>query len=99
MNYMILIFIATMAYLCSVYVVDLFQGQNPNITKREMDFHYGGDPGVVCRPPANFFGPRRRKPTNSELGLHKNSLGNRLEMPCNEMVARVTEGQFIVIFL
>ncbi|PWA83245.1 hypothetical protein CTI12_AA170250 [Artemisia annua] len=71
---------------------DLFQGQNPNITKREMDFHYGSDTGVVCGLPANFFGPRRRKPTNSELGLHKNSSGKRLEMPCNEMVAGVTEG-------
>ncbi|PWA40377.1 helitron helicase-like domain-containing protein [Artemisia annua] len=65
---------------------DLFEGQNPNITKREMDFHYGGDTEVVCTPPANFF---------SELSLHENCSGKCLEMARNEMVDGVTKGSSV----
>ncbi|PWA58801.1 hypothetical protein CTI12_AA395210 [Artemisia annua] len=71
---------------------DLFEGQNPSITKREMDFYYGGHTGVVSPPPSNFFGPRRRKPISSKLGLPKHSSQKCVGMACNETICRVTEG-------
>ncbi|PWA72557.1 helitron helicase-like domain-containing protein [Artemisia annua] len=57
-----------------------------------MDFHYGGRTGVMCPPPAKFFGPRWRKPTSSELGLRKHSSGKCVGVPYNETIAQVTEG-------
>ncbi|PWA81417.1 hypothetical protein CTI12_AA043880 [Artemisia annua] len=74
---------------------DLFEGQNPSITKREMDFYYGGRTGVVSPPPSNFFGPRQRKPTSSELGLRKHSSEKCAGMPCNETICWVTEGSSV----
>ncbi|PWA82805.1 hypothetical protein CTI12_AA177950 [Artemisia annua] len=50
------------------------EGQNPSITKREMDFYYASRGGVVSPPPLDFFSPRRRRPARSVVSLPEHSL-------------------------
>ncbi|PWA55261.1 hypothetical protein CTI12_AA398520 [Artemisia annua] len=70
-------------------------GQNPSITKREMDFYYAGRGGVVSPPPSDFFSPRRRRPAKSVVGLPDHSSQECAAMPCNQTVCRVTEGSAV----
>ncbi|PWA99824.1 helitron helicase-like domain-containing protein [Artemisia annua] len=71
------------------------EGQNPSITKREMDFYYAGRGGVVSPPPSDFFSPRRRRPAKSVVGLPDHSSQECVAMPCNQTVCRVTEGSAV----
>ncbi|PWA39537.1 hypothetical protein CTI12_AA571140 [Artemisia annua] len=50
------------------------EGQNPSITKREMDFYYASRGGVLSPPPLDFFSPRRRRPARSVVALPEHSL-------------------------
>lgn len=54
----------TLVCLCWFCVADRFEGQNPNITKRQVEFHSAGRTEEVCKPPPDFLASSWRKPTN-----------------------------------
>lgn len=62
-----------------------------NATKRQLDFHRGGDVGEPSAPLANFFGPRRKKPTNFNFFFTGGVLENRVGAPVDDANANVSQ--------
>lgn len=66
-----------------------------NATKRQLDFHRGGDVGEPSAPLANFFGPRRKKPTNFNFFFTGGVVENRAGTAVDDANANVSQGKLM----
>ncbi|PWA79621.1 zinc finger, CCHC-type [Artemisia annua] len=63
----------------------------PNATKRQLDFHHGGNVGEPSAPLANFFGPKRKKPTNFKNNFAGGVLENLAGAAADDATANISE--------